>query len=291
MDSSAPQHTLAVVILTYNEEDNLPHALDSIAGWANEIFVLDSGSIDRTVEIAGRYGCVIARNTFENYARQRNYAIDHLPIQTEWVLFLDADEWIPEALKQEISTLIARAPAENGFFINRRLIWMGKWIRRGYYPSWMLRLFRAGKARCEDRPVNEHLIVQGSTGRLRNDFVHHDRKSVHEWIAKHNGYSTLEAQELLRTRGAPDSMEIGARLFGAQAQRKRWMRYQVWNRLPPIVRPFFYFTYRYVLAGGFLDGRVAFAYHFMHALWYPMLIDLKYLELRETRVATAHVSE
>ena len=173
------------------------------------------------------------------------------------MLFLDADEWLPDALKQEISALIASGPTENGFYIKWRLIWMGRWIRRGYYPSWILRLFRYGKGRCEDRAINEHLIVEGPTGLLRNDFIHENRKGVTEWIAKHNCYATSESHELFNTRSAPNYREIDARLFGTQAQRKRWLRYKIWNRLPALIRPIFYFFYRYVLTGGFLDGREA----------------------------------
>ena len=282
--------TLAVIILTYNEEANIRQALDSLAGWANEIFILDSLSTDRTLEIARRYNCHIAQNRFENYARQRNYALKHLAIHSEWVLFLDADEWLPDALKREISAVIAANPPESGFYIKYRLICMGRWIRRGYYPSWILRLFRYGKARCEDRAVNEHLIVDGVTGRLRNDFIHEDRKGVTDWIAKHNGYATREAQVLLNAPVAPDYREIDARLFGTQAQRKRWLRLKVWNRLPPLIRPFFYFFYRYVFLGGFLDGRAAFVFHFLHALWYPMLIDVKYLEMKMQGRSKDHVS-
>ena len=270
--------TVAIVILTYNEEANIAQALDSVAGWANEIFVLDSLSTDRTLEIAGRYDCQIAQNEFENFAKQRNYALANLPISSEWVLFLDADEWLPMDLKREISALLATSPAENGFYVKWRLIWMGKWIRRGYYPCWILRLLRFGKVSCEDRSVNEHLIVEGATGRLRNDIMHEDRKGVTDWIAKHNRYATLEALELLNTRSASGYREIDARLFGTQAQRKRWLRYKVWNHLPSLIRPLLYFFYRYILMGGFLDGRVALAYHFLQALWFPMLIDVKYLE-------------
>ncbi len=277
--TAAPHPSLAVIILTYNEEANLAQALASLAGWAGEVLILDSLSTDRTLEIARRFDCQIATNKFENFSKQRNYALDHLQIRSEWVLFLDADEWLPDVLKHEISALIATSPQENGFYVNRRLIWMGKWIRRGYYPTWILRLFRLGKGHCEDRTVNEHLIVDGTTGRLRNDLMHEDRKGVSEWIEKHNGYTTLEALELLNIRAAPAHGEMNARLFGTQAEFKRWLRYRVWNRLPPLVRPLFYFFYRFVLTGGFLDGRKAFAYHFLQALWYPMLIDIKYLEL------------
>ncbi len=279
VDKDITAHTVALIILSYNEEANIAQALDSIANWANEIFILDSRSTDRTLEIAGKYPCHIEENKFENYAKQRNYALDHLPIRSEWVLFLDADEWLPDAIKQEISTIITRSPEENGFYLNRRLIWMGSWIRHGYYPSWILRLFRHGKGRCEDRQVNEHLIVEGKTGQLRNDFIHENRNGVTDWIAKHNGYATREAQELLNTRPALGYQEIEVRLFGTQAQRKRWLRHKVWNRLPPLIRPFLYFFYRYVLAGGFLGGKEAFVYHFLHALWYRLLIDVKYLEL------------
>jgi len=280
-DSKTVLMDVAVIVLTYNEEANIAQALDSVTGWARQIFIVDSYSTDRTLMIAAAYPCTTVQNRFESYAKQRNFALDQLPIETEWVLFLDADEWLPADLKREISDVISRKPEENGFHIKWRLIWAGKWIRRGYYPTWILRLFRCGKARCEDRAVNEHLIVEGKTGQLRNDFMHEDRKGVTDWIVKHNGYATREAQELLNTRSEPAYREIDARLFGtAQAQRKRWLRHKVWNRMPPLIRPFFYFSYRYVLAGGFLDGREAFVYHFLHALWYPMLIDVKYLELK-----------
>lgn len=282
-DKSACLGTLAVIILTYNEEANIAQALNSVTGWANEIFILDSFSADQTLEIARQHGCQIAQNKFENYAKQRNHALDNLPICSEWVLFLDADEWLSDALKQEIFDLIATSPAENGFYIKRRLIWMGRWIHRGYYPTWILRLFRHGKGRCEDRAVNEHFIVEGQVGYLRNDFTDENRKGLTDWIAKHNGYATREAQELLNMRTTQGYQEINAHLFGTQAQRKRWLRYRIWNNLPPLIRPFFYFFYRYILAGGFLDGREAFIYHFLQALWYPILIDIKYLEMQMSR--------
>lgn len=271
---------VAVVILTYNEEKNISQALDSVCGWANEIHILDSFSSDRTLEIARGYGCRCVQNKFENYAKQRNYALDHLDIGCEWILFLDADEWLPSAIKDEISERLSLNPTENGFALNRRLIWMGRWIRRGYYPSRILRLFRRGKGRCEDRAVNEHLIVDGMTELLNNDFIHEDRKGISDWIVKHSGYATQEAAELLNAPLASGQQKLDSRLFGTQSERKRWLRHNAWNSLPPLVRPFIYFFYRYALAGGFLDGKEAFIYHFMHALWYPMLIDVKYLELR-----------
>lgn len=274
---------LSVVILTFNEELNLNQALRSIAYWADKVFILDSGSTDKTIEIAKEFGCTILVNPFINFAMQRNFALKNFSITSEWTLFLDADEWVTKELKEEIKKVIASKPLENGFYIKRRLIWMGQWIRRGYYPSWQLRLFRTGSGKCEDRAVNEHFIVDGQLGRLSHDLIDENQKGLADWIVKHNDYSTREAAELVNSRNADGYSEIGTRFFGGQAQRRRWLRYYVWNRMPLFIRPFLYFFYRYFLLLGFLDGKKAFLFHFMQALWYPLLIDAKYSELLSKR--------
>lgn len=274
------EHKLTVLILTFNEDVNIEQALKSVQNWADHVFILDSFSSDCTLEIASYYGCAIFQNKFENYAKQRNYALEQLPIKTEWVFFLDADEWVSDDLKKEISFRIASTPKENGFYIKRRLIWMGRWIRRGYYPSWQLRLFRHRKGRCEDREINEHLLVDGDVGYLINDFTDENRKGISDWILKHNNYASREAHELFNSRISKGYQEINVSFFGSQAQRRRWLRYNIWNKLPPLIRPFFYFLYRYIFLCGFLDGREGFMFHFLQALWYPLLIDIKYLELK-----------
>jgi len=268
---------VAVVILTFNEEQNLPYALDSVCGWARQVCVFDSFSGDRTVEIARDRGCVVQQHRFEDFGQQRNAALRELPIEASWVLFLDADEWLPPEFKEEVGRVIASNPRENGFYCNRRLFWMGAWVRRGYYPTWILRLFRRGTARCEERSVNEHLIVDGQVGFLAADFIHEDRNGLGRWIEKHNAYASREAEEILKGQSANG---VATSPFGSQAERKRWIRERVWNRMPPVVRPFAYFGYRYVLRGGFLDGKAGLTYHVLQGLWFPLLIDLKYLELR-----------
>ena len=160
---------ISIIILTLNEEKNLPHALQSVCGWAKRVFAFDSFSSDLTPMIARSQGVHLAQNRFEDFGKQRNAALDQLPIDTEWVFFLDADEWSPEHFKDEIDRIVALNPSENGFYCNRRLLWMGEWIRYGYYPTWILRMFRFGKARCEDRSVNEHLVLEGEAGSLRVD--------------------------------------------------------------------------------------------------------------------------
>ena len=272
---------VAVIILTFNEEPNLGQALRSVQGWARQVFVLDSFSTDNTCAIARAAGCAVAQHRFVDYAQQRNYAIEQLPVTAEWIYFMDADEWLTEELKTEIALLIASHPEENGFYLKWRFIWMGKWIRRGYYPNWILRLFRRGKGRCEERGVNEHLIVEGRLGYLRNDFIHQDQKPIGDWIIKHERYAEREAMELRKRDENTGQQEIDARFWGSQAERKRWIRYKVWNRMPPLLRPWLFFTYRYVLCGGFLDGREAFVFHFLQALWFMTLVDAKYLEAKQ----------
>lgn len=272
---------ISVIILTKNEEVNLSHALKSVIGWAREVCVLDSFSDDKTIEIANSYNCKVLQNKFINYAKQRNFALENFQINTEWIFFLDADEHLTDELKNEITQLILNKPIENGFFVRWKMIWMGTHIKHGYYGTWLLRMCRYGYVSCENRAVNEHLIVTGKTGYLKNDFIHEDHKLISDWIIKHNRYADMEAYELYTNGTEKENYrEIEVNLFGTQAQRKRWLRYKLWNKLPPIIRPWFYFCYRYFFLGGFLDGKNAFIYHFMHALWYPLLIDGKFIELK-----------
>jgi glycosyltransferase involved in cell wall biosynthesis len=273
---------VSVIILTKNEEKNIARALATTLGWAHQVFVFDSFSTDRTVEIATSMGADVVQHVFVDYAQQRAAALVELPLETEWVFFLDADEQLPPELRSEIAAVIARDPVENGFYCRFRMIWMGRWIRRGYYPTWIMRFFRRSKGTMESRAINEHFKIEGATGRLENDILHEDNKSIDEWIDKHNRYSSGEARELFEGATAG---EIVPRLFGTQTERKRWIRYRVWNRLPPLVRPSIYFAWRYVVRGGFLEGKEALSYHFLHALWFYMLVDIKYLDMKRRRGA------
>jgi hypothetical protein len=187
---------------------------------------------------------------------------------------------LPADFKLRLAQTIDSSPTENGFYCKRKLFWMGAWVRRGYYPTWILRLFRNGKARCEERSVNEHLLLDGEAGHLDADFVHEDRNGLGRWIEKHRRYAAREAEELLVGSAAGT---IRPRLFGTQSERKRWLRERVWNRLPPLVRPFGYFGYRYIVRGGALDGMAGFTYHTLQGLWFPLLIDVKYLQMKRRR--------
>jgi glycosyltransferase involved in cell wall biosynthesis len=273
---------LTIVILTLNEEKNIAHSLQNVIDWAQNVYVLDSGSTDRTVEIAKEMGAEVFYRKFDTYAKQRNYAIEELPIDTEWMMFLDADEWLTEELKKEIEETLPKTD-KDGFYIKRRFYFMGRWIKHGgYYPIKLLRLFKREKAHVE-RDINEHVVVDGAIGELRYDFVDENRKSIHDWIEKHNRYSDFEAKELLRheermRRGETDEY---AKFFGTAPQRKRWIREHLWNRfMHPLIKPWFYFFYRYVVKLGFLDGKEGYMFFMMHAFVMVLPTSVKYYELK-----------
>lgn len=266
---------LSVFILTYNEELNIKQALNNVCDWADEVIILDSGSTDETCTIAESYGAKIVYRKFDNYARQRNFAIHEIPRKNEWMFFLDADEYLTEELKKEISDLFGNEKINefDGYYIKRRFYFFDRWIKYGgYYPNWLLRLFKGEKANCE-REINEHIKVDGKIGKLKHDFADRNQKGFSEWIIKHNSYSTFEATQF---DNAPDT---NASLWGSQPQRTQWIRQNIWNKMmPPLVRPFIYFFYRYFIRLGFLDGKAGFIYHFMQGLVFLLMIDIKYIE-------------
>jgi glycosyltransferase involved in cell wall biosynthesis len=278
---------VSVVILTFNEETNLPAALDSVRGWAREVFVVDSYSTDRTVDIgleARAEGVVVVQHAFENYSKQWNWALAHLPISAGWVLKLDADERLTGAFKQEVSGLIRTAhDTLEGVYFRRQVVFMGKPLRWGAMTeNYDLRMWRTGRAVFEDRPVNEHAVVRGATAQLRSLVEHHTMKSVAHWLDKHNRYSSLEARCLIEGNVTGG---ITPRLFGKPDQRRMWLR-RLYLRAP--ARSLLYFLYRYVVRFGFLDGRVGFAYCFLHASYFYWL-DLKRREHARTGVLPENI--
>ncbi len=276
---------LVVLILTRNEERNIGDCLRSVA-WVPEIFVVDSESTDRTAEIARSLGAQVFVHPFEGFAVQRNWALENLPFSTEWVLMLDADERVPSALAAEIVEVLRNDGNGNvGFYLALRFLFLGRWLRHGgLYPTWLLRLFKRRHVRFEERPLNEHAILNGTAGQLQNRFEHCDNRPLSDWIAKHNRYSDLETEEYLQeTFGRGFQTAIGARLWGTQAERKRWIKLHLWNQCPLLLRPFLFFCRNYFLKGGFLDRRAGFIYHVLWSFWYQFLISAKIIE-RNQRV-------
>jgi len=271
---------LDVLIQTHNEELNLPHTLQSIEGWVNRIFVVDSGSSDGTCEIAARFGAVVVPKAWEGYAKQKNWALDHLPFESPWILILDADESVSPQLKEEIISLASR-PVQNvsqaGFYINRVTIFMGREIRHcAYFPAWNLRLFKRGLARYEERDVHEHMVVQGPTAHLQHLLLHEDRRGLEHFIAKHNRYSTLEAIEIYRHR---ERWPGAWRFLNDRLARRRYIKYCV---APKLALPWFFrFVYMYFIRGGILDRRAGLNLCLLIST-YELFIRAKYDDLVRT---------
>jgi len=273
---------VSVIILIYNEEIHLERLLKNIADWADEIFIVDSFSTDKTLEIAKKYGVKIVQHKFENQAKQFNWALDNLEIKNDWILRLDADEYLTSELKDEITEKLKNIPKNiNGFYIKRRVYFMGRWIKHGgYYPTWLLRLFKKGKARSEQRTMDEHIILlEGSAEKLKNDFVDDNKKGLEDWIIKHNNYSTREV--ISRMSGV--RRQVSSVKLGGQAGRKRWLKQNLYLRLPLFFRALLYFIYRYFIRLGFLDGKEGLIFHFLQGFWHQFLIDAKIYEQKKIK--------
>jgi glycosyltransferase involved in cell wall biosynthesis len=285
--------SLAVVILTHNEEIHLARALRSIEACADEVFVIDSFSSDRTVEIARVHRAIVLQNRFINQARQFQWALDNAPITADWVMRLDADEVISLDLATKIPGKLVSLPADVvGINLKRRHIFLGRWIRHGgRYPLVMLRIWRRGNGRIEDRWMDEHMIVWGGrTVTLDGGFSDHNLNNLGFFTDKHNNYATREAIEVLNRRLHLFRREttLSHDNSSRQASIKRFLKEAVYNRVPFQISATAYFAYRYFFQFGFLDGSEGLIYHFLQAFWYRFLVGAKVLELRR---AIAHLSD
>ncbi|MGQ0703331.1 MAG: glycosyltransferase family 2 protein [Gemmatimonadales bacterium] len=250
---------ITVLVHALNEEVNIPHTLRDVVGWADQIFVIDSESSDRTAEIAGEAGATVVSRpcTRSTLVEQRNWALDNLPIAHEWVLILDADETMDPELKAEVAAAVARNdPERDGYWVRVKLIFMERWIRHAsMYPTWSLRLFRKGVVRYERRNVNAHpLVAPDREGRFKGHLLNHDRKGWSSYVQRMDEFSTLEARAYQAARegsGSPGAV------LGSRAARRRWLK-ERFMRLP--FRPVVLFGYLYLVRGGFLDGRAGFDY-------------------------------
>lgn len=274
---------ISVVILTYNEELHIERCINSLLPFAKEIFLVDSFSTDKTVEIAQNLGAEVFQNPWpNNHAIQFNWGLENCPISTKWIMRMDADEYVlPELSYEIIEKLATLKEDENGIFLKRRVYFLGKWIKNGgYYPTWLLRIWKFKEGYCENRLVHESFILKkGKTIHFKNDIVDHNLNNLTWWTTKHNTYATKEAVDLLNNIYTfMNYDEVEPKLFGSQIQRKRWLKLR-YAKLPLFLRPFLYFHFRYIFQGGFLDGRAGFIWHFLQGLWYRFLVDAKINEI------------
>jgi len=283
-----PACSLSVVVLTLNEEANLPRCLASVRGCARDIFVVDAGSSDRTRQIARDFGAVFVEHPFETHATQWRWALANLPIQTDWMLALDADQRVTPELAEEIRSLGHQdLVGIDGVYIKRRQVFRDRWIRHGgYYPKYLLKMFRRDNVMIDSADlVDHHFYVTGAVKKLRNDLIEANRKEddLSFFIEKHKRYALLMSREELRWQASVLQAAIEPSFFGSPDQRTLALK-RVWRGMPLFVRPCLYFFYRYVIRLGFLDGKQGAIFHFLQAFWFRWLVDVRLVQLRRHAV-------
>ncbi|HFD32817.1 MAG TPA: glycosyltransferase family 2 protein [Gammaproteobacteria bacterium] len=275
---------IAVLILTYNEQKHIERCINSIKNIASDIVVIDSFSTDDTVALAESLGARVLQNSWTNHAVQIQWGLDHANITSNWVMRIDADEYLesePEMVFKELSSLPAKI---TGLIIKRKIFFLGQWMKYGaIYPVYTLRIWRNGAGRVENRWMDEHIVLmRGEAKAVDIDIVDDNINSISWWIDKHNSYATKEMIEILNQKyhfmPTDDALSAAG---STPAKSKRLIKERIYNKLPIFIRPMFYFFYRYIFKLGFLDRTKGFAFHFMQGYWYRTLVDLKVLEAEE----------
>lgn len=277
---------LSVIILIYNEELHIRRCLDNVKNIAKSIYIIDSYSTDKTLEIAKGYEqVVILQHKWENnYAKQFNWGLENASIITKWVLRLDADEYLlPELIFEVEEKLSGLDERIAGVIFKRRHIFMGQWMKRGIYPVKLLRLFQYGKGMCEQRLIDEHIqLLEGGTIEFDNDFVDYNLNNLSWFCHKHVDYAIREAVDLLDIQlNLTGAAELDKnRNISQQAVHKRNMKHK-YVKQPLFLRSFFYFCYRYIFKGACLDGKIGFIWTFLQGWWYRTLVDAKIFEIKK----------
>jgi glycosyltransferase involved in cell wall biosynthesis len=268
--------SIAVIILALNEEKHIERCLRNVFQITRQVFVVDSFSTDRTCEIARSLGAQVWQHKFKNHAEQLAWALENLPLDTEWVMRVDADEVLSPAIADEIRhSLPTAAASTNGFMLPLYVRFQGKLIRHGGYPQWQLRIWRRGQAEIEQRWMDEKIIVPGEIGCLRSAYIDDNLNNIAWWTDKHNRYSTREAIDMLNTQYQFLPASIDSRSLTRQARRTRWLKEHFYVHLPPGLRAFLFFSYRMIFRLGILDGGSGFVFHFLQGYWYRFLVDVK----------------
>lgn len=286
--------SIAVLILTHNEAQHIARAIASVASFSDLVVVVDSFSTDRTVEIAREHGAIVYQNPWKNYADQFSWGQSKIPSTYDWIMRLDADEIIEpdlaERLRTEIPTLASDVTAVT---LDRKHIFMGRWIRHGgRYPLVLLRLFRNGRGRIEQRWMDEHIIVDGGkTVHITGGFSDDNLNNLTFFTDKHNKYATREAIDILGHKyQILETDRLTTANSAAQATRKRFLKEYVYNKLPFWAGPTGYFLFRFIFQLGFLDGPEGVIYHFLQGFWYRFLVAAKVREY-EIAMKDCHTGE
>ncbi len=276
-----------VIILTLDEEQHIGRCINSLKGQCASVTVIDSGSKDATVAVAEKLGAQVFKNAWVNHATQMNFGIDALVGKGGWLLRIDADEVLdPDSTQPLAEAIKAADPNVDGLLVRRRIHFMGRRIRHGgIEPSWQLRLWRNGRGRCEQRWMDEHIKVVGKVAKSGIVLSDINLNSLTWWTAKHNSYASREVIDMLNRRyGFMQSDGLSQCGASSQAKFRRFLKEQVYGRVPKGLRAFVYFLYRYLIRLGFLDGAPGWYFNVLQAFWYRTLVDAKVAEIEARTV-------
>jgi len=283
---------ITAIILTFNEEKHIARCIQSLQAVCTRICIIDSFSTDRTIEIAKDLGAEVFSHVWENnYAKQLNWGIQEARIQTGWTLRIDADEYLTEELQQEIKyRLPSISEGISGIEFTRKVLFKGHWVRfGGFYPIHLLRLWRTGLGSCEQRLMDEHIVLSaGETIRFKEHVIDENLNDMHWWVLKHNNYARREAADALNLKYQLAFTTDLTTAGSSQAHVKRAAKNSFYNRLPLGLRAFIYFIFRFVFQLGFFDHPKVWMFHFMQGLWYRLLVDVN---IYEAQKAAAHDPE
>lgn len=274
---------LSVIILTYNEEIHIQRCIENVNQIARKVYVVDCHSNDGTQEIARSLGAEVVEHDWPgNQAAQFNWALDNLPIETEWILRLDADEYLLPELIEELKEKLPLLSSDiTGIFFNRRHIFLNRWMKGGIYPVKLLRTFRYGHGRYEQRMMDEHIVLlDGNAIEFENDFCDHNLNNISWFCKKHVDYAVREAVEMLDAELNLSGHSQDESAFTNQAKEKRRKK-ESYSKKPLFWRSFAYFLYRYFLKGAWRDGKEGFIFTFIQGWWYRTLVDAKILEIKK----------
>jgi glycosyltransferase involved in cell wall biosynthesis len=277
---------ISFIILTFNEALHLPRLLESLAGLQAQIYLVDSGSTDQTLEIAAQYGAIVKQNTFVNHPKQWHFALHAFDIPTNWIIGLDADQIISKELYNKLENFSdSTIPSEiNGIYFNRKNYFRGQWLRHGgYFPKYLLKMFRNGVGFSDlNENMDHRFVVPGKTMIWQDAYLLEENLKENDisfWLSKHNKYSDMLAKEEVERIQNLRKQTIQGKLFGASPDEKIAYLKNIWWKLPLYVRPFLYFIYRFIFQLGILDGKQGRLFHFLHAFWFRLIIDVKIEEL------------
>jgi len=272
---------ISILVLTLNEENNLPACLETVA-WADDIHVLDSYSTDQTVEIASQQGAHVWFRKFDSFAQHQNWALQNIPFKHPWVFYLDADERVTPQLAASMQCAVQNPGANVAFRIQRRDFLFNTWLKHVQMTAFYERLFRPQSMRYE-RLGHCISLPDGPVSAI-DGYLDHDpfSKGIGDWIQRHNFYSLQEAQQIVANRATGQRLSLRKLFLGSQRERRRQLK-ELYYRMP--LRPAVKFVYMYIIKCGFLDGYAGLTYCALLA-FYEYLILLKTKELERLPVKT-----